>query len=60
LHISGKLQEFNSSIDASQKIDEAQLVKLEDMMKQVKPTTDHLNTLKALLQWPPSKNTQHL
>jgi hypothetical protein len=51
----GKLKEFNNNIEGDKKIDETRLARLEGIMKETLPSDDDLNTLKAALEWPPSK-----
>lgn len=51
----GKLREFNNNIDVEKKVEDNRLARLEGMMKEVLPSDDDLNTLKAVLEWPPSK-----
>lgn len=52
--IFGKLREFNKNMDADKKIEDSRLARLEGMMKEVLPSDDDLNTLKAVLEWPPN------
>ena len=55
MYISGKLKEFNSSIDPSKKLDDSAINGLEGILNGNIPTADNLNVLKSLLEWPPSK-----
>ena len=55
MYISGKLKEFNSSIDPSKKLDDPAINGLEGILNGNIPTADNLNVLKSLLEWPPSK-----
>ena len=54
----GKLKEFNNSLEGDKKVDDGRLARLEGIMKQTQPSDDDLNTLKAVLEWPPSKFTK--
>ena len=51
----GKLREFNSNIEASKKLDEAAINGLEGILNGVTASSDNLNNLKSILEWPPSK-----
>ena len=55
VYISGKLKEFNSSIDPNKKLDDSAINGLEGILNGNIPTADNLNVLKSLLEWPPSK-----
>ena len=53
--ISGKLREFNSSVETSKKLDESAINGLENVLNGSIPSPDNLNNLKSILEWPPSK-----
>ena len=55
IYFTGKLREFNSNIEASKKLDEAAINGLEGILNGVTASSDNLNNLKSILEWPPSK-----
>jgi len=56
----GKLKEFNAMMEGDEKVDEADLVSLTDVMSGKDPTAPQLQLLWKLLQWPNGKTTDTL
>ena len=55
VYFSGKLREFNESVDPNRKMEESKLNGIESMLNGTTPTEENLNTMKLLLEWPPSE-----
>ena len=52
----GKLIEFNALMDPDERVGEADLASLKDLMSGTNPTAQQLQLLWKLLQWPKGKH----
>lgn len=53
----GKLKEFNALMTAEERVSDADIVSLNDLMSGKNPTAQQLQLLWKLLQWPKGKPT---
>ena len=58
--LTGKLKEFNATMEGDEKVNEADLVSLNDVMSGKDPSAQQLQLLWKLLQWPNGKTTDTL